>query len=192
MTRRPESRGLKINGATVSGTTVTLNVTAGAAGTARLFLYDVNPIDGNKSYTRVWNTSCSPADEPGAGLRALRVQRRRRHDAAVGAGHDGRASRPRGRSRSRPGTSTLSLSGATAAQLASGASLLVSFVNAANEVQAFDVPIKATSTGGTVGGTVPATLSLSPRRAGELRRLHPGSAEDVLRVHAGHRDLHRG
>ena len=36
----------------------------GAAGTARLFLYDVNPIDGNKSYTRVWNTSCDPATNP--------------------------------------------------------------------------------------------------------------------------------
>ncbi len=94
----PESRGLKINGGTVTGTTVNLNVTAGAAGTARLFLYDVNPIDGNKSYTRVWNTSCDPAHEPGAGLRAVRVQRRRRHDAAVGAGHDGRASRPPRRS----------------------------------------------------------------------------------------------
>ena len=108
----PESRGLKINGATVSGTTVNLNVTAGAAGTARLFLYDVNPIDGNKSYTRVWNTSCDPATNPAPdyGLSAC--------SAADGTtppwapdmmGGDPGLADVR---RSRPGTSTLSLSAA--------------------------------------------------------------------------------
>ena len=41
-------------------------MTAGAqaAGTVRAYLYDVNPQDGNKSYTRVWNTSCSPLSNP--------------------------------------------------------------------------------------------------------------------------------
>jgi LmbE family N-acetylglucosaminyl deacetylase len=156
----PEARGLRIDGATVSGTTVNLHVTAGAAGKARLFLYRVEPIDGNKQYTRVWNTSCDPATDPAPdyGLSACSaadgstppwapdmmgaVKASRTVDVAAGA-------------------SSITLTGASAATLSSGASLLVSFVNAQDEVQAFDVPIKASSTGGTVGGTVPATLSLS-------------------------------
>ncbi len=107
----PEARGLKINGATVSGTTVNLNVTAGAAGTARLFLYDVNPIDGNKSYTRVWNTSCSPLANPAPDYGLSRLQRRRRHDAAVGAGHDGRHPGLQDGRRSRRARARSSLSG---------------------------------------------------------------------------------
>ena len=58
------------------------------------------------------------------------------------------------------GSLSIPLSAATMRKLEDGSSLLVSFVNASNEVQAFDVPITATSNG-TVGGTVPATLSLS-------------------------------
>jgi hypothetical protein len=169
----PESRGLKINGATVSGTTVSLNVTAGAAGTARLYLYDVNPIDGNKSYTRVWNTSCDPATNPAPdyGLSAC--------SAADGTTPPWAPNMMGGILASQTytvaaGTSTLSLSGDTAARLASGASLLVSFVNGANEVQAFDVPVKATSTGGTVGGTVPATLSLSLGAPASFGAFTPG------------------
>ncbi|RKQ90699.1 alpha-galactosidase-like protein [Solirubrobacter pauli] len=156
----PEARGLKINGATVSGTTVNLNVTAGAAGTARLYLYDVNPIDGNKSYTRVWNTSCNPATNPAPdyGLSACGAADGTTPPWAPDMMGAIKASRTVAVT---AGTQTITLTGATAAQLSSGASLLVSFVNASNEVQAFDVPIKATSGDGTVGGTVPATLSLA-------------------------------
>jgi hypothetical protein len=76
------------------------------------------------------------------------------------------------------GTSTLSLTGATAAQLAGGASLLVSFVNGANEVQAFDVPLKATSADGTVGGTVPATLALTLGAPASFGAFTPGITKE--------------
>ena len=49
-----------------------------------------------------------------------------------------------------------------------------------------------TSTPGTVGGSVPATLSLTLGAGRPVRRVHPGRAEDVLRLHGGERDLHRG
>lgn len=175
----PEARGLKINGATVSHTTVNLNVTAGAAGTARLYLYDVNPIDGNKSYTRVWNTSCEPAGDPAPdyGLSAC--------SAADGTTPPWAPNMMGGILASKSfavtaGTQTVALSGATAARLSAGASLLVSFVNAQNEVQAFDVPVKATSGDGTVGGTVPATLSLSLGTPANFGAFTPGLAKTYL------------
>ncbi len=42
-----------------------------------------------------------------------------------------------------------------------------------------------------VGGTVPATLSLTRRPAGELRRVHAGRHEDLPRVDDRERDLDR-
>ncbi|MDA0183461.1 PIG-L family deacetylase [Solirubrobacter phytolaccae] len=175
----PEARGLKINGATVSGTTVNLNVTAGAAGTARLFLYAVDPISGNKSYTRVWNTSCNPATDPAPdyGLSAC--------GAADGSTPPWAPDMMGAIKASRTvpvtaGTQSLTLTGATAAQLSSGASLLVSFVNAQNEVQAFDVPIKASSGDGTVGGTVPATLSLALDGPAPFGAFTPGVTRTYL------------
>jgi LmbE family N-acetylglucosaminyl deacetylase len=173
----PESRGLRINGATVSGTTVNLNVTAGAAGTARLFLYAVDPIDGDKGYTRVWNTSCDPATDPAPdyGLSACNAADGSTPPWAPDMMGAVKASRT---VEVAAGTSTLTLTGATAAQLASGASLLISFVNAADEVQAFDVPIKATSVDGTVGGTVPPTLSLTLGPAATFGAFTPGVTQD--------------
>ena len=59
-----------------------VDLKAAAPGTARVFLYDPNPQDGNKSYTRVWNTSCNPATNPapdyGLSACAPRTARRRR------------------------------------------------------------------------------------------------------------------
>jgi len=60
----PANRGITINGVTFPGNELRLSLTAAAPGTVRAFLYDVNPIDGNKSYTRVWNTSCNPLTDP--------------------------------------------------------------------------------------------------------------------------------
>ena len=40
----------------------------------------------------------------------------------------------------------------------------------------------STSVDGAVGGSVPATLSLTLGAGGDVRRVHPGRREDVLRV----------
>ena len=109
----PASRGITVTGANLAAGELQLNLTAAGPGRAHVFLYDVNPIDGNKSYTRVWNTSCDPATNPAPDYGLSACAHRRRHDAAVGAGHDGRhrplaswsTSRPRARARS-PSRST--------------------------------------------------------------------------------------
>ena len=49
-----------------------------------------------------------------------------------------------------------------------------------------DVPVN-----GTVGGTVPATLSLTLGAAGAVRRLHPGRQADLPGLHRGQRHLDR-
>ena len=53
-----------MRGANLAAGELRLDVTAARPAARRLFLYDVEPIDGNKSYTRVWNTSCNPATNP--------------------------------------------------------------------------------------------------------------------------------
>ena len=135
-----------------------------------------------------------PADQPGAGLRPVGLQRRGRHDAAVGAGHDGRdlatqsvddhAGQPDAVDPARRG------GGAPAGQRRLAAR--VSFVNAQNEVQAFDVPITSVARTATVGGTVPATLSLTLGPAAAFGAFTPGITQDVLRVDDRDRDLDRG
>ncbi|MBE2319676.1 PIG-L family deacetylase [Solirubrobacter sp. CPCC 204708] len=173
----PAARGLTITGWTASPGTVDLKVTAGAAGKARLFLYGVDPRDGNKGYTRVWNTSCDPATNPAPdyGLSACSaadgstppwapdmmggVLASRTFDVAVGAS-----------------TLSLPISAEAAKRLEKGVSLLVSFVNAQDEVQAFDVPVTVAS--GTVGGTVPATLSLTLGPAARFDPFTPGITMD--------------
>jgi hypothetical protein len=172
------SRAVQITGATASGNALNIGTIAGADanGTLKAFLYDVNPIDGNKSYTRVWNTSCSPLADPAPdyGLSAC--------NAADGSTPPWAPDMMGGILAQQaftitPGNKSLSLplSAAAAARLSSGnPSILISFVNAQNEVQAFDVPIKATSGDGTVGGSVPATLSLSLGAPGAFGAFTPG------------------
>ena len=75
-------------------------------------------------------------------------------------------------------TISIPLDAAASSRLASGASALVSFANAQNEVQAFDVPI--TSVTGGVGGTVPATLSLTLGPPAMFGAFTPGVARDYF------------
>ena len=85
------------------------------------------------------------------------------------------------------------MSEAGALKLASGGSALVAFQTPQDEVQAFDAPISSVSgPGGTVGGTVPATLSLSLGAAGRVRAVHPGHREGLLRDHHRNGHLDRG
>jgi hypothetical protein len=76
----PAARGLSVGGAVLTPAALKLDLVAGAAGTAREFIYDVRPQDGNKSYTRVWDTSCAPATNPAptTGSRPARPRTARR------------------------------------------------------------------------------------------------------------------
>ena len=174
----PESRGIAVDGAVLAPGELRIPLRAFAGGTARIYLYKVDPIDGNKSYTRVWNTSCDPAGNPAPdfGLSACAqadgttppwapdmmggIVRERTLELAPGAQ-----------------TVTIPLDAAAALRIASGGSALVSFVNAANEAQAFDVPITSVSgPGATVGGTVPATLALTLGAPATFGAFTPGVA----------------
>ena len=123
----------------------------------------------------MWNTSCSPLTNPAPdyGLSAC--------NAADGTTPPWAPDMMGGILSSQsftitPGNKSLSipLSAAAQARLSNGASILVSFVNAQNEVQAFDVPIQATSTPGTIGGSVPATLALTLGAPGAFGAFTPG------------------
>ncbi len=50
----------------------------------------------------------------------------------------------------------------------------------------------ATSVDGTVGGTVPATLSLSLGAPASFGAFTPGVAKEYTAIDVGHRDLDRG
>jgi hypothetical protein len=70
---------------------------------------------------------------------------------------------------------SMPLSAAAMSKLNNGGSLLVSFVNTDNQVQAFDIPVTAAT--GTVGGTVPATLSLTLGPPASFGAFTPGAAQ---------------
>ncbi len=139
----------------------------------------------------MWNTSCDPATDPAPdyGLSAC--------NAADGTTPPWAPDMMGGIVRSvtvniaAAGSQTVSipLDEAAASRVASGASVLVSFVNASNEVQAFDVPI--TSASGSVGGTVPRDALAHAGRSGDVRRVHAGPREGLLRDDDGDRDLDR-
>jgi hypothetical protein len=178
----PAARGLAIGGVTATGSQLNVHVASGATGTARLFLYYVDPQDGNKSYTRVWNTSCDPATNPAPdyGLSACAAS-----DGDTPPWAPDMMGGILGSSTADvvTGNQTLSvpLSAAAASRLAAGgASLLVSFVNGQDEAQAFDIPVQASSTDGDVSGTVPPTLSLTLGPAAAFGAFVPGVADDYF------------
>jgi hypothetical protein len=176
----PADRGLTISGVTFPGNELRLSFSAAAAGTVRAFLYDVDPQNGNKSYTRVWNTSCNPQTDPAPdyGLSSCSPTDGTTPpwspDMMGGIVASGTWGVEAG-----TGSASIPLSAAAMRKLENGSSLLVSFVNGRNEVQAFDVPITATSNG-TVGGTVPATLSLTLGAAAMFSPFVPGTAADYF------------
>jgi hypothetical protein len=175
----PAGRGISIGGVTFPEGQLRLDVSAARPGTVRAFLYYVNPRDGNKSYTRVWNTSCNPETNPPPdyGLSAC-------------APTDGTtppwapdmmgAILSSGSAEVGTGAASVSmpLSAAAMSTLNNGGSLLVSFVNTDDQVQAFDIPVTAAT--GTVGGTVPATLSLTLGAPAMFSPFIPGTAADYF------------
>ena len=55
-----------------------------------------------------------------------------------------------------------------------------------------EVPYVETAQGGSVGGTVPATLSLTLGTPAAFAAFTPGDGSQLRREHDGERDLHRG
>src|SRR5439155_24941417 len=129
--------------------------------------------------TPVWNTSCTTAADPppayGRPQCALT-------DGSVPAwspdmaGHvvrDVKVSVSAGKN-----TVVIPLDRAGYDKLANEGSALVSFETPNDEVQAFDVPLRATSQDGSVGGSVPAQLALTLGPAASFGAFTPGLAHD--------------
>jgi len=172
---REPANALSIGGANLAPGALELSVNATQPGRAHVFLYQVDPLDGNKGYTRVWNTSCPPVVNPDYGMSAC--------STADGTTPPWAPDMMGGIVRSQvidlpAGSRTISipLDAAAALRAASGASVLVSFVTADDRAQAFDVPI--TSASGGVGGTVPPTLSLTLGGAASFGAFQPGVARE--------------
>ncbi len=172
------ANAIAITGATSGPSALNVNFVPGASasGTVRAFLYYVNPQDGNKSYTRVWNTSCSPAADPAPdyGFTACNTS-----DGTTPPWAPDMMGGILGSSTTQITAASrqvqIPLDAAAINRIkAGGASILVSFVNAQDQAQAFDVPIAATNTDGTVGGSVPATLALTLGAPGAFGAFTPG------------------
>ena len=110
----------------------------------------------------VCNTSCDPADRPGAGLRALRLRADRRRDPAVVAGHERAGRRPSARTSPRQRRHAPHDPARPPRQrdaLAKDGRVLVAFETPQDEVQAFDVPFGGPAgppaQGQTPGGGTP-------------------------------------
>jgi hypothetical protein len=176
----PANRGITIAGANLGGGTVNLDLTAAGPGRAHVFLYGVDPQDGNKSYTRVWNTSCDPATDPAPdyGLSACAAADGTTPPWAPDMMGGILASQVVNIPAAGARRVSLPLSAAALARIGKGASVLVSFTTPQDEVQAFDVPI--TSVSGGVGGTVPATLSLTLGTPASFGAFTPGVARDYF------------
>ncbi|HEX6026195.1 MAG TPA: PIG-L family deacetylase [Solirubrobacter sp.] len=175
----PPERGISIGGVTFPEGQLRLHVNSTGTGTVRAFLYDIDPQDGNKGYIRVWNTSCNPATNPPPdyGLSSCSPADGTTPpwspDMMGAVLTSGSAEITPG-----AGTVTMPLTAAAMSKLADGASLLVSLVNDRDEAQAFDVPVTATT--GTVGGSVPPTLSLSLAGPAMFPPFLPGVAQDYF------------
>jgi hypothetical protein len=117
---------------------------------------------GEKGYIPVFTSSCSPASDPAPdyGLTACALT-----DGGIPPWSPDMSGHVVGDKVSNLGAGTtrvsIPLTQAGFAKLASGGSALISFETPNDEVQAFDVPLAATSADGGVGGQVPATLSLT-------------------------------
>ena len=84
------------------------------------------------------------------------------------------------------------MTAAGALKLASGGSALVAFQTPQDEVQAFDAPITATSAGRDGRRHGAGDALADARRAGDVRRVHAGHREGLLRDHDRDGDLDRG
>ncbi len=170
----PASRGITVGSAVLGTSEVKVDIDAAGPGLLHVFLYD-----GEKGYTPVFNTSCAPASNPAPdyGLSACALT-----DGSIPAWSPDMSGRVvadvRGRSRPASRRSRSPVDAAGALKLASGGSALVAFQTPQDEVQAFDAPISSVT--GGVGGTVPATLSLTLGTPAAFGAFTPGIAKDYF------------
>ena len=159
----PASRGIAVNGAVQRNGAVELDLDAAGPGTLHAFVYR-----GDKGQTPVFLTSCAPATDPAPdyGLSACALT-----DGGIppwAPDMSGRVLADVKRSIS-AGHQVISLPAGDPT-----ASVLVAFQTPQDEVQAFDVPISSVT--GTVGGTVPPTLSLVLGAPASFGAFTPGLA----------------
>jgi LmbE family N-acetylglucosaminyl deacetylase len=172
----PDNDSMAISHVVLTPGVLGFTIDATGPGTAHTFLWT-----GEKGYIPLWTTSCTMAADPPPdwGMTPCAVT-----DGGIPpwspdmSGHvvrdvttDVRAGTQR---------VTIPLDSAAFAKLANGGSALVSFETPNDEVQAFDVPLAATSANGGVSGTVPATLALSLGAPAAFGPFTPGVAKDYL------------
>jgi hypothetical protein len=172
----PDNDSMAISNVLLTPSGLTYDITATGAGTAHTFLWS-----GETGYIQLWTTSCALSADPvpdfgmtpcaltDGGIPPWSPDQSghvvRDVTAAVSAGVQ---------------HVSIPLDAAGFAKLASAGHALVSFETPNDEVQAFDVPLGAASAGGTVGGTVPATLSLSLGAPPTFGAFTPGLAKDYF------------
>jgi len=154
---------------------VDIDIDAAGPGTLHAFLYD-----GEKGYIPVFNSSCAPSGTADDGLSACALT-----DGSIPAWSPDMSGRVVAdvKKTITAGHQVISLpvSEAGAVKIASGGSALVAFQTTQDEVQAFDAPISSVSgPGGTVGGNVPATLSLMLGAPAAFGPFTPGLAKDYF------------
>jgi hypothetical protein len=170
----PAGRGITVGGAVLGSGEVRVDIDAAGPGLLHVFLYD-----GEKGYTPVFNTSCAPDANPAPdfGFSACALT-----DGSIPPWSPDMSGRVvadvRKTITAGKQTITLPVSAAGALKLAQGGSALVGFQTTQDEVQAFDAPI--TSVSGGVGGTVPATLSLTLGAPASFGAFTPGVANDYF------------
>jgi LmbE family N-acetylglucosaminyl deacetylase len=176
--RNPAS-GVSVSKVVLTPGVFKAQIDAPAAGRAHVFLWT-----GDEGQIPVFNTSCSIAADPPPdyGLTACALT-----DGSIppwSPDMSGRVVRDlKVDVKAGNTTVTIPLDRAAFDKLAGGdGSALISYESSADEVAAFDVPLKATSADGTVGGTVPATLSLSLSGPASFGAFTPGVAQDYTAV----------
>jgi LmbE family N-acetylglucosaminyl deacetylase len=170
----PASRGITVGSAVLGTNEVKVDIDAAGPGLLHVFLYD-----GEKGYTPVFNTSCAPGSNPAPdyGLSACALT-----DGSIPAWSPDMSGRVvadvRRTIAAGKQTITIPIDAAGAFKLASGGSALVAFQTPQDEVQAFDAPISSVT--GGIGGTVPATLSLTLGAPATFGAFTPGVARDYF------------
>jgi LmbE family N-acetylglucosaminyl deacetylase len=174
----PAGDSITIGNVILNPGAASFDITATGPGSAHVYLWS-----GDKGQIPVFNTSCTLAADPPPdyGLTACATT-----DGSIPAWSpdmSGRVIRDLVVAVTGAGVKHVSvpLDAAAFAKVAGGdGSALVSFETPNDEVQAFDVPLKATAADGGVSGTVPATLALTLGTPAAFGAFTPGLTKDYL------------